>query len=291
MATLYPPLSFTLGYMAERTTLPEKYVPAVVPGNVQLDWAKAHEYPCHHFNKNSEQFGWMEDVFWLYKVEINKPALENGAQVYFIAKGIDYEFEILLDGRLLLHQEGMFTPVRLNFTDLLSPEVASVLEIIIYPAPKAADRSKDKREADESVKPLVSYGWDWHPRLIVSGIFDECYLEVKPATHIIDAETQYVLSEDLTAAEITLKAEIENPRGRLEWKLLDENGSIVCKYDFHQIHEKIRMENAVVFNNPALWWPNEHGPQTLYTAVYTLTDENSVQDEHRIRFSDVKTKE
>jgi len=155
-------------------------------------------------------------------------------------------------------------------TDLLSREKDSTLNIIIYPAPKAKGRSKDKSEADESVKPPVSYGWDWHPRLIISGLYEECYLEVKPATHIVDAEMRYVLSSDLSVATITLEAQVESPTGKLEWKLLDKNGNEVCNYKFPHICTNTTSP-PITFKNPELWWPLEHGDQVLYTSIFTLT--------------------
>jgi beta-mannosidase len=272
------PLNFKVGHTTDKNKLPEKDVPAAVPGNVQLDWAKAENYPDHNISDNFKMFGWMEDVYWRYSTKIKKPEIKNSERIYFISKGIDYEFEILLDNQQLLYQEGMFTPVNIDITDIIKEE--SNLDIIIYPAPKST-RTGDRSEADESVKPPVSYGWDWHPRLIVSGMYEECYLEVKPAFHIKDAEMRYTLSDDLSAADITLEAEIENPgKGSLKWELFDKNGKLVTQYDLATDNsnnsEKNFEENMICsapqLKNPELWWPSEHGEQILYKSVFTLSD-------------------
>jgi beta-mannosidase len=266
------PIQFTLGYSPDGETPPLKYVPASVPGNAQLDWGKAEGYPCFQYNKNTELFTWMEEVCWVYTATLVCPDLQNGEQVYFVSKGIDYDFEIFADGELLFRQEGMFTPVRLNLTKILLNKDGIAFTIFIKSVPKA----------NESVKPPVSYGWDWHPRLVVSGLYEECYLEVKAGTHITDAEMRYVLSDDLTSAAITLEAEIENPNGKLLWQLFNENGKEVKRYEFTHLNEKSLKSSSIIFQNPNLWWPNEHGPQTLYTSIFTLTHNNKTE-EHRTR--------
>ena len=256
-------LDFKVGYTDDKNSQPEKFVSASVPGNAQLDWAKAENYPDYNFGENYKMFGWMEDVYWKYSAKIRKPAIKDGERVYFVSKGIDYEFEILLDGELLLYQEGMFTHVNIDITDNITDE--SNLDILIYAVPKAAGRAKDRSEADESVKPPVSYGWDWHPRLIPSGLYEECYLEVKPACHIIDAEMKYILSDDLFSAHITLEIETgeELEQEKIIWELFDKNNKIVLDYKFNE-------QKELKLKNPELWWPNEHGEAILYRSVFTL---------------------
>ena len=273
-------LDFKVGHSADKNKLPEKTVPASVPGNAQLDWAKAENYPDHNYSDNFKIFDWMEEIYWIYSAKIKKPLIKDNERIYFISKGIDYEFEILLDGNKLLYQEGMFTPVNIDITDIIAEE--SKLDIIIYPVPKAEGRAKDRSEADESVKPPVSYGWDWHPRLIPSGLYEECYLEIKPAFNIRDAEMRYVLSDDLTVADIKLEVQVENAgfaeinpeQWKLKWELFDKNNKLVCEYDFEYMCEFSSNSENLKFNNPELWWPNEHGEQILYKSIFTLSDIN-----------------
>ena len=276
------PLEFTVGHTSDKNELPKKNIPASVPGNAQYDWARAENYPDHNVGENFKMFDWMEDVYWRYSVKIDKPELKDDERIYFISDGIDYEFEILLNNKKLLYQEGMFTPVNIDITELVTAD-NSTLDIIIYPVPKAEGRAKDRSEADESVKPAVSYGWDWHPRLIPSGLYEQCYLEIKPACYIKDAELRYVLSDDLSAADITLEVELsvknKSNREKLNWQLFDKNNEIVCEYVFEERTcrlpgERIeRIEpDLIKFNKPELWWPSEHGEQILYKSVFTLLD-------------------
>ena len=269
------PLEFTVGHTEDKAAAPKKTVPATVPGNAQLDWARAENYPDYNFSDNYKLFDWMEDVYWVYSAKIKKPEIQPDEQLYFVSKGIDYEFEILLDGHPLLYQEGMFTPVELDITGTFSGEAR--LDIVVYPAPKAKNRARDRSEADECAKPPVSYGWDWHPRLIPSGLYEECCLEVRPALHIADAEMRYALSDDLSVAYIGLEVQVENcehrgNRGKLKWELFDKNGAPVLDCSFECVCGYSPEKERLRLLSPELWWPNEHGEQVLYRSVFTLSD-------------------
>ena len=37
----------------------------------------------------------------------------------------------------------------------------------------------DRSQAAQSTKAAVSYGWDWHPRLIPTGIWHDTYFETR----------------------------------------------------------------------------------------------------------------
>ena len=211
---------------------------ANVPGNAGLDYANAHEYPDYRFSDNYKHFKWMEEKEWLYQATV--PALMPGKQLFFVSMGIDYEFVILLNGEKIFYQEGMFTPVALP---LPGAKEGDALEILIKKVPKRADAPKDtNREADRCVKPAVSYGWDWHPRLIPFGIWDETYFEFRESCHIQDINIRYTLNPGLTEAFITAQVTLSEASAHT-LKLFDA--------------ENIEQGNPI--QNVKLWWPNGHG--------------------------------
>ena len=203
---------------------PEKWVPAEVPGAVQLDWAKAEGWGSYTYAESYKQYEWMEDRFWTYsaKTELGKPSV--GSRLFFVCKGIDYRFTVRLDGEVIHEQEGMFTPFELDLTERVHDN--SELRISVFPAPKREGAPIGRAQADQSCKPAVSYGWDWHPRLIPLGIWDETYLEVRPQMYLADCETSYSMNESRSSAElttaITWSASIA---GKVRWRLMDRHGS------------------------------------------------------------------
>ncbi|MDX2109410.1 MAG: hypothetical protein SFY80_04130 [Verrucomicrobiota bacterium] len=261
------PLAFTVGKTSQSTVLPETFVPATVPGAVQLDWARAHQWPDWNYGDNCKQYDGLEAFYWLYRTVLEYPTLAPGQKLYFVSQGIDYKFDIRLGGKVLLAQEGMFTPVELDLTGKAQP--GDVLEILIHPAPDSGDRTTNRAPANKSAKPAVSWGWDWHPRLIPLGIWDDTRLEIRPAAHIKSAALDYILTDDLSAADIKLYVTLaEAPGGGMvEWVLDGPQGTMV-------IRQSAEAARQMVFTNvlpaPQLWWPHDHGPQNRYTVTVKL---------------------
>jgi beta-mannosidase len=54
-----------------------------------------------------------------------------------------------------------------------------------------------RSQANHSFKPALSYGWDWHPGLIPSGIWDDTYLEVRNNGYIEEMNYSYELDQKL----------------------------------------------------------------------------------------------
>ena len=220
-----------------------EFVPASVPGNAGLDYAVAKKYPDFQCSDNYKMFRWMEDKEWLYETSV--PEAEPGKKLFFVSKGIDYEFEIFLNGKKIFEQEGMFTPVEL---ELKNTHKGDTLEVLIKKAPKRASAPADtNREADRCVKPAVSYGWDWHPRLIPFGIWDETYFEIREPCYIKNIDVSFSLSDDLSEARIDIKPELSEESG-YSVNITDADG--------------IPQANPV--KNVKLWWPNGHGVPYLY---------------------------
>src|SRR3954470_21732578 len=113
--TAMQPLTWTVGSSTSETAVPERFVPAVVPGAVQLDWARANAWPDHNLADNWREYRWMGDAWWTYLAKLAFTAAP-GERVVFVCKGIDYRFEVRLKGAVIHEQEGMFTPVELDLT-------------------------------------------------------------------------------------------------------------------------------------------------------------------------------
>lgn len=179
-------LAWNVGYHSSIDKKPTRWIDAKVPGAVQLDYARAKNWRPYRYGNNFKKYDWMEDVFWTYRSMFTIPKFEQDQRIFFICKGIDYQFTIILNDIPLLSQEGMFTPVQLDITDILQSN--NRLYITVFPAPKSHNESVDRTQTDQSVKPAVSYGWDWHTRLIPCGIWDETYLLVKNRVYIISID-------------------------------------------------------------------------------------------------------
>jgi beta-mannosidase len=287
-------LSWRTGFSEEAQQAPAEWVPAKVPGAVQLDWAAAAGWPEWFVGEEHRKYRWMEKKFWRYETVLPYFTLNSGEQVYFCCDGIDYSWEIMVDGQSLLRHEGMFSPARLNLTGKV--RTGSVLTVTIRPAPSREDAPSGRDEADHSVKPPVSYGWDWHPRLVPLGIWENAWLEIRSERHLVDVDIEAVLAADNQSAELLLAATLagvdpQSPQaeqegrperepqdqGQLRWVLNGPDGNTVWEESF-PVTATV-MKTRKVLNAPVLWWPNGHGDQAMYTSrVEWVTENGAVLD-------------
>jgi beta-mannosidase len=265
-----PDLKWEAGSHSGKDDLPAKWHPAIVPGAVQTDYARANNWEHFYYAENWKDYLWMEDSFWTYRTRFEAPLLAKGEQLYFVSKGIDYEFIIVLNGEELFYQEGMFTPVDINLTGKLKK--SNELLVKIFPAPKLPGFDLNRSQAAQSVKPAVSYGWDWHPRLVPLGIWDETYIEIRNESHIVDFYTNYRLNSEFTEASITVAVEGENLAGKnFEWVLTSPGGeSVICQSGNFDSTQQF----SAALDDPELWWPHDHGGQPLYQSKINIIDKD-----------------
>jgi len=264
-------LTWELGYSSSPDALPSDWMPARVPGAVQLDIAKSKNYGPYSYAENWKDYLWMEDNYYTYRSRFKMPAISEGERLFFVSKGIDYQFEIRLNGILLLEQEGMFTPVMLDLTSALQDN--NELRVKVFPAPKIPGKAATRDQAARSVKPAVSYGWDWHPRLIPLGIWDETFLEVQQVSWISDVYVNYKLTDDFSRADIRLQVSGRNLKGNLcRWSLKDKDGAVVAKTE--GIAETDFLNPPAMLDQPKLWWTHDHGVPYLYHSEFQLIDKS-----------------
>ena len=266
--------NWLLAAKKSREDQPTEWMPATVPGCVQTDYARAHGWPDVNYGENARMYDGLEDLYWQYRVCPQLPELKNGERRFFVAKGIDYSFEIYINEKLIYAQEGMFTPVELDITDEMQP--GDTLNVLILPAPKRKGaRPHDRQEADESVKPAVSYGWDWHPYLVVLGIWEDCYFETRPAKRIVSCEPFYELSEDRSKAFVRFETVLSEPESVI-YTLIAPDGQTVYK----------GTEPGFSIESPLLWWCRGQGVQNLYT--WTARSESGYEVSGRLGFRSIE---
>ena len=246
------------GLMVENGNYSEAFNVSV-PGNIQKDYGEYMGWPDFNVMDNCRKYETIEDCFWSYKTNIEY-AKEENKRVFFVSHGIEYEYDIKLNGKLLLHHEGMYTKLELDITDEL--KFGNSLEVLIYPHPKLPDTAIDSKQAAQSVKPSVCYGYDWHPRIIVSGIWDETYIETRGEDYIRDAEAFYTLNNNLTAADIHFEVDC-NTDTKIE--IFDNSGNVVYSGTEKDIH----------LDNINLWWCRGQGEPYLYSYIVS-SPENSL---------------
>ena len=245
--------------------------PANVPGNLQDDFAMANNWGDMNYGINCVRYIQLENYTWQYIADLQFD-VKSGERVFFVSHGIDYVYSVSLNDVELLKSEGMFSKIEIDITDHIKPD-NNRLTVTVFPHPKREGAQKDSlREADFIVKPPVSYGWDWHPRLIISGIWQETYIETRNNEYIKDFSYKYNISGDYAKAFLDFDIDCD---AETVVELFDADGKSLYKGD----------GRGIVVENLKLWWCNGHGEPYLYR--YTITS-NSDKREGKIGFKRIK---
>ena len=221
---------------------------ASVPGNIQYDFAVAKGFGDIQYSDNYKKLMPYEDDGWEYITALDFEA-GAGEKLFFVSEGIAYKYDVFLRGEMLYSYEGMFKPVEL---ELGGAKKGDELRIYIYPHPKSKTGTVGTRdEADESCNPPVCYGWDWNPRLLISGLWQGAHIETRGASHIGGVEVLASLNEDLDEGRVVCDFECELP---CIISLFDRNGALIYCGD----------EREFTVEEPELWWCNGQGEPYLY---------------------------
>ena len=238
----------------------DDFFPATVPGSIQYDYGKHHGFPDVNWMDTPERYKPLENYPWLYRTEV-KCEIKDGERVFFVTEGIEYEYDVLMNGKKLYHHEGMFTHTEADITDELKN--GSLLEVYVYPHPKRAGAAECRDQADQSCKPAVEYGWDWNPRLLVSGLWDETYIETRNEGTVRAVSHTYTLSDDLKTAYVSFDVDCDSETAV---ELTDMDGKVVYS----------GKEKSFTLENVNLWWCNGQGVAYLYNyKVKSASDEKS----------------
>ena len=235
--------------------------PASVPGNIQNDYAIFNNWGDLNYRTNCTKYAALEDLTWEY-ISYPQISYADGERVFFVSKGIDYSSSVTFNGVRLCEHEGMFSDIVIDITDYIKD--SNELIVTVYPHPKRSNAFKNTRdEADIAVKPPVCYGWDWHPRLLFSGMWQEAYIETRKKGYIRDVAVKYELSDDFKRAMGSFEIDCDVDT---KVEMFDENGKTVYKGD----------GKSFTLEAVNLWWCSGHGKPYLYSYKVVSEDHTYV---------------
>jgi beta-mannosidase len=264
------------------------WIPASVPGSVLADVERAGEIPDPLFERNSLLVEWTANRTWVYRKAFTPPTGLEGQRAFLRFEGIDYEGQFFLNGEPLGRHASMFVPAVFEVTGRLIPGEENLLSVALEPAPPEQPQvSKTSRV--RTMKSRMTYWWDFCPRIVHQGIWDDVTLELTGTTRIEDVFVGPRLEEDHSRANLTVSVGLDTATaGEHQVEvLISRDGREVARASGMVTLEAGAGTCEVVtsVNSPALWWPNGHGDQPLYEAVVRVTaPDGQVSDERAVRF-------
>jgi beta-mannosidase len=158
---------------------------ATVPGTIYKDLLDNHEIADPYFERNSMLAEWVPARTWLYRKTFRAEESWKGKRIQLHFKGIDYEARIFLNGEEIGHHKGMYIPALLEISDQLRYGEENHLAVVIEPSPFEQPQV-GRTEWVRTHKSRMTYWWDFCPRMIHIGIWDEVYLDITGPVRIED---------------------------------------------------------------------------------------------------------
>ncbi|HSL29861.1 MAG TPA: glycoside hydrolase family 2 TIM barrel-domain containing protein [Anaerolineales bacterium] len=258
-----------------------------VPGCPHYDLWMLGEIPDPYIDRNSLLSEWIPQRTWLYKKSFVVGEDTKGKRIQLHFEGVDYQAEFFLNGESLGRHTGMFTPVVFEVTDKLYFEAENILAVVMEPAPME-EPQVGRTSRVKTVKTRMNYWWDFCPRMVHLGIWDDVYLEVSGPVRLDDVFVRPRLEPDFQRADIFVTVALDSLIQTsivLEVTLRQADGGAVVASEriSHELEPgQTRLETCLEIVQPRLWWPNGCGDQDLYEAdvriVVPSTDHTEQHD-------------
>lgn len=279
----------------------QTWLPAAVPGNVQLDLLAHRLIPDPVDHAQLTQVAWVDGVDWWYRTQISAD-LAPGQRAFVRFHGLDYLSAIFVNGQERVRREGMFSRQTVEITadlraggctlavrlwgnnalprrKLSAPEkLWSRLAGLVYRnwAGVYPDRSA-------TLKAQFSFGWDFVPAVRPIGIWDTVELLITGPVLIEDCRVAVDLAgrgravltlNAPSAGPILPELALTGPAGRFEKPEIQLSTPTA---------DPSTLELAFTVPNPQCWQAWDLGVPNLYTLTAAIPGSDSVTTRFGIR--------
>jgi beta-mannosidase len=168
-------------------------VAAPVPGSVQQALRNAGVLPDWNKTLNSFKCEWVDHRDWIYSVEIPREQLEGNRRV-LRCLGLDGYGLVLFNRTQVGTFRNGYVPHAFDLSGVALQET-NVLEIVFNDLPRFNGTPNISSQIRD-LKARFNYAWDWMPRNVQIGIWDDLWIEVdaNPALEELRITTSYSIS-------------------------------------------------------------------------------------------------
>lgn len=258
--------------------------PAIVPGCPTADLLRIGEISDPFFEKNSLSAEWIPQRTWIYRKEFLLPKEWKEKELILHFDGVDYDASFYLNDILLGEHHSMFTPAEFVITSLVKQDGPNLLAVVLNHAPMEQPQVSKTRYV-KTHKSRMTYWWDFCPRMIHMGIWDNVWIDARSSVKVNQPDVGTRLTEDFSKADITVNFSYE--------KLKQEGAShflVSLMYQGEALEEKTVEGQAGTaaccfsVDKPALWWPHGYGKQPLYTIQVASVEGTAAEIQSQVRF-------
>lgn len=262
-------------------------IPALVPGNVELDLLRAGRIPGLegsttlddlYRGENLRKVQQLETFEFWYQKEFTLPDDWQAAEAELLFEGVDCLAEYWLNGRKLGASENMFVEQRFAVGGALKKGVnrlcirlrSALLEAAAKDYPASSLYLPTNIEQLFIRKAPHSYGWDIMPRALSAGLWRGVSLIAQDAP-AIDEVYFYTRAADERSAWVGLRYHLRNCDWRGGELTLRARG--ICGENSFTTTRRVRFPSdgfEFAVEAPCLWWPLGYGDAALYDLTIDL---------------------
>ncbi len=257
--------------------------PAVVPGCPTADLLRIGEIPDPFYEKNSLAVEWIPQRTWIYRKEFELPAKMKGKKLILHFSGVDYDARFYLNDVLLGEHHSMFTPAEFDITQYIHEDGSNLLAVVLDHAPDEQPQVS-KTKYVKTHKSRMTYWWDFCPRMIHMGIWDDVWIDAYASCRADLPDITTAISEDYAQAVVSVSfaffSETEETQAFLV--ALSQNGTMLKEQEVSGQDGRVRCVFEI--KNPKLWWPNGYGKQPLYTITVSCLSNGEKEVQQTVRF-------
>lgn len=271
------------------------FYPARVPGTNVQDLLANGRIPDPFEGVGFRSCYWIEMQDFWYRTRFEIDAGGSGSPALLCFEGVDTCSDIWLNGQHAGATSDMFCRYRFRVEHLLCAGQNELVVKLRSPVREGRLRLRDWKldpfrltaafgtpERLPVRKMQMSYGWDNHPRLVLSGIYRPVTLVRTDSARIRDAALQTVdLKPDHSEARLHLNLAVDGVEALTAPEVVVEG-----RCGAHTFEERLSLEFdddgeacvELVVREPLLWWPNRLGEPNLYEVTLQLHDNNQEVD-------------
>lgn len=267
-----------------------QFYPASIPGSVHMDLFRNKLIPDPFKAQNEKQLQWIDTLEWSYKTTFTKPNnLNVNDKLEIVFKGLDTYANIYLNDSLLFSANNMFVPwkVKIDPSELKNKNILCIR----FQSPLKEEFKKYNNLPYElpggaracTRKAAYHYGWDWAPKYITSGIWQDVEMHIWNTAKINDIN--YVIEKlDSSLAVINVQVNIESVK--------EFNGEVMLNpynQDVNYLFENIRIKKGInnydfkiEIDKPKLWWTRNLGEAFIYKFETKILSDKNILDSKKI---------
>lgn len=251
-----------------RPTVPS--VRAVVPGAVHADLLRAGIIPDWQNGLNARLSEWVNNREWILSREVTVPKDFTG-QLTLECDGLDYSGHVLVNGELIGDFEGTHFRHRFDLTGRVRPGETFTLEVIFHLAPQVEGQVGATSQT-RIFKPRFGYYWDWCPRLVNVGIWQDLRLVSRGPARWESCRVLPRVGDDLSSGAVRVAGRVQGAWRAIRYVLARPGGGDI-RGEWAPGADGV-VDFAIPVERVQLWWPATHGSQPLYRLTLELLDEH-----------------